>query len=99
MTEHAGALEIPPVAAADPEAREIGRVWVSDGSQQVSLRVGIWEDPFAWGIFLVDLAKHVANAYHQTDGLDLDETLARIRGGFEAEWDSPTDQPTGRVTE
>jgi hypothetical protein len=44
---------------------------------------------------LVDLAKHVANAYEQVDGRDRDETLARIKAGFDAEWDHATDEPTG----
>jgi hypothetical protein len=49
-------------------------------------------------MFLVDLAKHVANAYEQTEGRDYSETLARIRIGFDAEWDAPTDEPSGHIS-
>jgi hypothetical protein len=57
----------------------------------------MWSDPAAWGLFLVDLARHIANAYEQAEGRDYGETLARIRDAFEAEWDSPADEPSGRI--
>ncbi len=38
-----------------------------------------------------------ANAYAQDAGLDRAETLQRIRVGFDAEWSSPTDKPSGQV--
>ena len=90
-----GALEIPPVAQADPKAVEVARVWVALGNQHVSLRPDVWEDPAAWGIVLVDLAKHVANAHYETSGRDPSQTLQRIRAGFDAEWGHGTDAPVG----
>ena len=44
---------------------------------------------------LVDLAHHVANAYEQGAGTDRLEALARIREGFDAEWESSTDEVHG----
>jgi hypothetical protein len=38
----------------------------------------------------VDLARHAANAYSR-EGKDSKSTLARIRGFFDREWQSPTD--------
>jgi hypothetical protein len=35
---------------------------------------------------LVDLARHVAQAYAQGEGADPAQVLARIREGFDAEW-------------
>jgi Domain of unknown function (DUF5076) len=90
-------LAVPPAAQTDPAARELVRAWAASGAQHVSLATGIWSDPAAWGMFLVDLAKHVANAYEQTEGHDYGETLARIRTGFDAEWAAPTDEPFGRI--
>ena len=90
-------LVIPPAAKTDPEAAELIRVWAAAGGQHISLNTDAWEDPAIWGICLVDLAKLVADAYHQTKGLDAQETLARIKNGFDAEWGSPTDEPTGKV--
>lgn len=92
---HRNELPIPPIAEADPKARELIRIWGAGGKQHVTLATGFWKDPAAWGICLVDLAKHVANAYQQSEGLDYFETLKRIRDGMAAEWGSPTDDPAG----
>ena len=90
-------LVIPPAAKADPKAAELLRVWAAGGGQHISVNTEAWEDPAIWGICLVDLAKLIADAYHQTRGLDSQEALARIKEGFDAEWSSPTDTPTGKV--
>ncbi len=56
-------LLIPSTAETDPDSFEVLRVWVANKAQHVSLRVGIWDDPMAWGIMLADLAGHIANSY------------------------------------
>jgi Domain of unknown function (DUF5076) len=81
----------------DARAIELARVWAAGGCQHASLNVGVWSDPAAWGIMLVDLARHVASAYRETEGRDLDQTLARIKEGFETEWGYPTDSVAGGV--
>jgi hypothetical protein len=58
---------------------------------QVSLRT-TWQDPGAWGVMLVDVARHAANAYER-EGRNRAEVLARIRGLFDAEGAAPTDVP------
>jgi hypothetical protein len=90
-------LPIPPAVANDPKAFEVARIWASRGSQHVSLGTEAWEDPAAWGLMLVDLARHVANGYEQAQGRDRNDVLLRIRAGFDAEWQSPTDEPTGGI--
>ena len=92
-----GELPVPPAAVADESATELARAWAAQGRQHVSLAAEAWEDPAAWGIMLVDLARHVARAYEQTQGQTFESALARIREGFDAEWESPTDEPTGGV--
>ena len=44
---------------------EVARIWAAHGRQHVHIRTGLWEDPGAWGIMLVDLARHAANIYEQ----------------------------------
>ena len=88
-------LPIPPTATRDSKAREIARIWAAGGGQHVSLASGLWDDPASWGIMLVDLANHVANAYHLRAGMDRSEALTRIREGFDAEWESSTDEVQG----
>jgi hypothetical protein len=97
MSERKGELQIPPDALTDPNAVEIARVWGAHGVQHVTLRAGAWKDPGAWGLILVDLARHVANAYAQLVGRDQAEVLARIKESFDVEWNHPTDTPTGSM--
>ncbi len=92
-------LQIPPTAKDDPNAVEIARIWAAHGQQHVHLRTGLFPDAGSWGIMLVDLARHIANAYEQDGRGDYFEVLARIREIFEVEWDSPTDIAKGKFTE
>lgn len=98
----ANQLDIPPAAARDKASFEILRVWVAQQGQHVSLRSGAWEDPFAWGIVLADLARHIALA-HKLDPAkpksDPEQFLARLLEGFQAEIENPTDEPEGEITQ
>ena len=83
------ALEPPPIANASSDAVEVLRVWAEPGRpQQLTLRT-TWKDPGAWGLMLVDIAKHATNAY-ANEGADPDVVLAQIRAVFDEEWSSPT---------
>jgi len=85
-------LDPPPLAEKNLNAIEVLRVWAAPGApQQVALRP-VWKDPAAWGLLLVDIARHASRAY-AADGMDEKQVLARIRAGFDAEWASPTDTP------
>ncbi|MEO1333708.1 MAG: DUF5076 domain-containing protein [Myxococcota bacterium] len=88
-------LPIPSSVEQAEQSIEILRVWAADGKQHVSLAGELWEDPAAWGLMLVDLARHVARVYEQTSHQPSVEVLERIREGFDAEWHAPTDEPTG----
>jgi hypothetical protein len=82
-------LTPPPIAVAQPKSVEILRVWaVPDGPQQVTL-ITQWDDPGIWGLLLVDIARHAAQAYAR-NGEDRARALARIKELFDAEWSSPT---------
>ncbi len=96
-SERKGQLDIPPASLDDADAVEIARIWVTHGKLEVCLRPEIWEEPATWGIMLADLARHVANAYEQLEERDIDEVLALIKLGFDAEWESPTDEVEGEV--
>ena len=98
MTD-AKSLPIPDAARQDPHSFELIRVWVADEGLHTSLRTAVWDDPFAYGIMLCDLMKHIANAYHQDCGRDWAETFQRVKAGLDAELASPTDRPTGKLPE
>lgn len=86
------------MAQSNPESVEVLRVWAAPGSpQQLTLRT-TWQDAGAWGLLLVDVARHVSQAY-ANEGQDPEVVLAKIRELFDAEWLAPTDEPqdiTGR---
>jgi len=69
---------------------EILRVYSNEyGGQGFTIQT-TWEDPGAWGILLVDLARHTAQAYAEK-GYSKEAALNRIREGFDAEWSAPTE--------
>lgn len=95
--KHAHELPVPPAAARDPNGVEAVRVWIANGDVHFSLSTGLWKDPAAWGLVLVDLARHVARAYEQEREMPAVDAAARIRVAIDAEWDSPTNDPVGGV--
>ena len=84
-------LIIPEPAKTDPSSTEIIRVWIANGRQHFTLRVGLWEDPAAWGLLLADLARNIAQSYEEDSALDKRASLERIRLAFGTELDNPTD--------
>jgi len=99
MKQKVNELPVPPAAYTDEKAQELARIWAAHGQQHVSLLSKIWDDPFVWGMFLVDLANHAANIYQQEDGRKREEVLQRIKEGFEDEWSNPTDIAKGIIQE
>ena len=93
MSEDDGELPIPTWAQKGGGGIELARIWAAEGKQHLTIRTDIWEDPACWGMMLVDLAKHAANAYAQEDGRDAAAVLERIKEGFDAEWVRSTDGP------
>jgi hypothetical protein len=89
--KNARELDPPPQTQADPKSQEVMRVWASPGQQQVVTLRTTWDDPGAWGLMLVDVARHAANAY-ANEGMPRAEALARIKALFDAEWKDSTDE-------
>ena len=85
-------LGAPPIASSNEESVEVLRMWAVPGDkQQLTLRTS-WKDPGAWGLALVDIMRHVVQAYER-DGRNPHEVMSRIRELFDAELASPTDDP------
>lgn len=83
-------LPIPSVALSAERSAEMLRVWIVDGDQVVTLSPHLWSDPGSWGLMLVDIARHVAEAY-KAQGRDPATVLAKICEAMDAEWTNPTD--------
>lgn len=86
-------LVVPPSVAGDLSTKEILRVWTSNHGEQVTLRVDLFE-PAAWGLVLVDVAKHVAHAYARRGGMTANQAFGAVLSGFIAEIGQATDEPT-----
>ena len=85
-------LEVPPIASSNSQAVEVLRVWAAPGQAlQVTLRT-TWEDAGAWGLLIVDIARHATNAY-ANEGQNRADVLVRIRQFLDAEFSEPTDNP------
>ena len=50
-----------------------------------------FDDPFTWGVLLVDLARHAARVYAMETELSEEEALVEITAGLRAELEDPTD--------
>jgi len=55
-------LRVPEPARTDAKSFELLRVWIAHQDQHISMRVGVWKEPEAWGMMLADLARHIAAA-------------------------------------
>jgi hypothetical protein len=97
VDEDEKALPVPEPATADANARELVRAWIAGGGLHCSLNLGLFgeNETIMWGILLSDLARHVANALEESEGIAGDDTLRQIRATFNAELDSPTDDAKG----
>ena len=93
-------LDIPAAAQRDKASFEVMRVFIAEQGQHVSIQSGAWEDPFAWGIVLADLARHIAHAHQmQNSKVDPEAFMERLLEGFQAEIENPTDEPEGEITQ
>jgi hypothetical protein len=92
-------LQIPQNIVSDQDACELVRAWAAKGGLVCSLNPGAWPEdqaPIAWGILLSDIARHVADALHQTYGSEPAEVLSRMRAVFDSELDRPTAEAKGK---
>jgi hypothetical protein len=87
-------LPVPLSCQMSERAAEVLRVWINDKNNMDTTLLPAFADPEAWGILLVDIARHAARAYEQEGTTTAPKALERIRAGFDAEWGHPTDLGT-----
>lgn len=83
-------LTIPFENEGDDNATEMARVWLGNGTCNVSLLLGMFEDAEdcdedeleVWGNILSDVAQHIANGFKQSHGWDEVETMSKLRRSF-----------------
>jgi len=85
-------LPVPVENDGDDNATEMARVWLGNGSCNVSLLLGMYEDAEdcdvdeleAWGNILSDIAQHIAHGFKQSHDWDEVETMSRLKRHFNA---------------
>lgn len=97
-------LPIPPDAEHDPESLEVLRAWIANGAQWVSLNPHIYrnrefDEEWAWGLFLADTIKHIANAIAEQSGKDPQKVAKAIQKAFAKEMKKPTSAVRGGFIE
>lgn len=89
-------IPLDPPKFSGNEAIEILQIWIDrdavETTQKFSIKPVISKDPAAWGLLLVDIARHVATGYSETapEDYNFNEVLLRIKEGFDVEWENPT---------
>ncbi|MGO4705221.1 DUF5076 domain-containing protein [Microvirga sp. 2MCAF38] len=83
------ALNVPP-DAVEKGGVEILRASVVEGAVSIALRRA-FDDPFTWGVLLVDLARHASRVYAMETDLSEEEAMAEITAGIQAELEDPSD--------
>ena len=86
MERHPHELPVPGPAIEDKDAREVLRLWAAGGKPRISIDTECCEDPGAWGIVLVDMARHIAVACELSGKMKGPAVLDQIRQTFVANW-------------
>ena len=92
------ALSAPQAAIDDPQSSELIRAWVAAKELQCSIRLGVWDDPGAWGKVLADVARQIAAGVEARDEIPRQQTLDRMVKIFVNEFTSsgPAGSEAGR---
>jgi hypothetical protein len=93
-------LVIPQAAQRDPNSVQMLSAWIAEEQQHCTIKIGMWhemgrKEPRAWGIFLADTVRHIANALQERHGLSADESTAAILASLEKELAAPTSPASG----
>lgn len=75
----------------DFEYKEILSVFTSLNDQKILIEKNVWPDPASWGILMVDLIRHISLSYGGNGDIQNDPFINRLRQGFDAEWQAPSD--------
>jgi hypothetical protein len=91
---------IPAAAQRDKNSVELARIWIAEGKLNCSIKIGMYNDmgkdePFAWGIILADVAKHISDAMMLRFNVEHEDTLDIIFSSFKGEMEKSTSKADG----
>jgi hypothetical protein len=93
-------LVIPPAAQRDEKAIQMLSAWIAEQGLHCTINIGLWQDNDrdeapAWGIFLADTIRHIANALQERYGQSASDSIAVILESLHDELDDPTSAVQG----
>ncbi|WP_449447555.1 DUF5076 domain-containing protein [Thermomonas brevis] len=96
-------LVVPPAAQRDPNSVQVLSAWIAEKQQHCTLKIGMWHDmgrdePRAWGIFLADTVRHIANALQEQHGVSASDSISAILESLHDELADPTSPATGEFS-
>jgi len=93
-------LVIPPAAQRDENSIQMLSAWIAERGQHCTIKIGMWQDngrdeASAWGVFLADTIRHIANALQERYGHAPPDTIAAILESLHDELSEPTSPAEG----
>lgn len=93
-------LVIPAAAQRDEHSIQILGAWIAEHEQHCSIKIGFWQDnghdeQHAWGVFLADTIRHIANGLQEKYGTPATDTVATILDSLHDELDTQTSNVRG----
>lgn len=93
-------LVIPPAAQRDEKAIQMLSAWIAEKGQHCTINIGLWqgngrEEAPAWGIFLADTIRHIANALQEQYGQPTADSIAAMLESLHDELSGPTSSVHG----
>ena len=93
-------LIIPPAAQRDEKSIHMISAWIAEKGLHCTLNIGMWgatgrDEANAWGIFLADVVRHVANAIEAENGSPAGDTAGTILSALQVEFNHPTSDTSG----
>ena len=93
-------LVIPPAAQRDESSIQMLSAWIAEKGQHCTINIGHWQnnghdEAHAWGIFLADTIRHVANALQDQYGKSAPDSISAILESLHNELSDPTSAVQG----
>ena len=80
-------LPIPETSKRQERAIEVLRVWINGDSTMDASANPTFKDPAAWGVLLIDVARHLSRAYAQQTKVSEAEAFETMRQTLQGSWE------------
>jgi Domain of unknown function (DUF5076) len=93
-------LVVPPAALRDEGSIQMLSAWIAERGLHCTINIGFFagqghKEPKAWGIFLADVIRHIANAQNQETGALSADTVQELLDSLNTELEAPTSKAEG----